>query len=47
MQAGHVAVALVISSFAPELTGGRMDAFSPESLGVAFKDLPIFLHPGT
>ena len=36
MQAGHVAVALVISSFAPELTGGRMEAFSPESIGVAF-----------
>jgi len=36
MQVGHVAVAFVISSFAPELTGGRMGAFSPESIGVAF-----------
>lgn len=36
MQVGHVAVAFVISSFAPELTGGRMEAFSPESMGVAF-----------
>lgn len=36
MQVGHVAVALVIASFAPELTGGRMDAFSAESIGVAF-----------
>jgi len=36
MQVGHVAVALAISSFAPELTGGRIDAFSPEAIGVAF-----------
>jgi membrane-bound metal-dependent hydrolase YbcI (DUF457 family) len=36
MQVGHVAVAFAISSFAPELTGGRMDAFSPESIAVAF-----------
>ncbi len=36
MQAGHVAVALVISSFAPELTGGRMEAFSTESILVSF-----------
>jgi hypothetical protein len=36
MQAGHYAVILVISSYAPELTGGRMDAFSIESMAVAF-----------
>lgn len=36
MQIGHVAVACVIASFAPELTGGRMEAFSGESLAVAF-----------
>jgi membrane-bound metal-dependent hydrolase YbcI (DUF457 family) len=36
MQAGHVAVAFVISSFAPEITGGRVDAFSAEAIGVSF-----------
>lgn len=36
MQIGHVAVALVIASYAPELTGGRMDAFSAESIAVTF-----------
>jgi hypothetical protein len=36
MQIGHVAVACVIASFAPELTGGRIDAFSTEALIVAF-----------
>jgi membrane-bound metal-dependent hydrolase YbcI (DUF457 family) len=35
MQAGHYAVVLLISSYAPELTGGRMDAFSVESMAVA------------
>lgn len=35
MQVGHVAVALVISSYAPELTGGKMQAFSGESIAVA------------
>jgi membrane-bound metal-dependent hydrolase YbcI (DUF457 family) len=35
MQAGHIAVALTISSFAPELTGGKMVAFSGESIAVA------------
>lgn len=35
MQAGHYAVALVISSYAPELTCGQMDAFSIESMAVA------------
>ncbi|MDY6970520.1 MAG: metal-dependent hydrolase [Spirochaetota bacterium] len=35
MQLGHVAVALAISSYAPELTGGEMDAFSVESIAVA------------
>lgn len=36
MQVGHGAVALVVASYAPELTGGRMDAFAAESLAVAF-----------
>ncbi len=36
MQAGHVAVALIISSYAPELTGGKINAFSPESIAVSF-----------
>ncbi len=36
MQIGHVAVACVIASFAPELTGGRIEAFSGEALAVAF-----------
>ncbi len=35
MQLGHVAVALVISSYAPELTGGQMEAFSAESIAVS------------
>ena len=35
MQVGHVAVALTISSFAPEITGGRMEAFSLESILIA------------
>jgi len=35
MQLGHVAVALVIASYAPELTGGEMEAFSAESITVA------------
>lgn len=35
MQVGHVAVALIISSYAPELTGGEMKAFSGESIAVA------------
>ncbi len=34
MQVGHVAVALAISSYAPELTGGEMEAFSAESIAV-------------
>ena len=51
MQVGHVAVALAISSYAPELTGGEMDAFSFESILVAmaahwlpnFDIVPIWL----
>ena len=35
MQLGHIAVALAISSYAPELTGGEIDAFSLESIAVA------------
>jgi len=35
MQAGHFAVALVISSYAPDLTGGKIDAFSLESIAVS------------
>ena len=35
MQAGHAAVALAISSYAPELTGGEINAFSFESIAVA------------
>lgn len=35
MQLGHVAVALAISSYAPELTGGEIDAFSFEAIAVA------------
>jgi membrane-bound metal-dependent hydrolase YbcI (DUF457 family) len=35
MQLGHVAVALTISSFAPEITGGSMEALSTESIVVA------------
>ena len=36
MQVGHVAMGMVIASFAPELTGGRMEAFSAESIVVAY-----------
>ena len=36
MQVGHVAVAFVVSSFAPELTGGRIAVFSLESIIVSF-----------
>ena len=36
MQIGHVAVALVIASYAPAITGGRMDAFSAEAIAVTF-----------
>ena len=51
MQAGHFAVALVISSYAPELTGGKIDAFSLESIAVSiaahelanFDGIPIML----
>ena len=35
MQLGHVAVALTISSFAPELSGGEIAAFSWESILVS------------
>ncbi|MFH0976205.1 MAG: metal-dependent hydrolase [Spirochaetota bacterium] len=35
MQLGHWAVSLVISSYAPELTGGAVDAFSLESIAVS------------
>lgn len=35
MQVGHVAVSLIISSYAPELTGGKMQAFSDESIAVS------------
>lgn len=35
MQVGHVAVALGIASFAPEITGVRMEAFTFESIAVA------------
>lgn len=35
MQVGHVAIALAISSYAPELTGGVMEAFSLESIAVS------------
>ena len=34
MQAGHYAVALTIASFAPELTGGQIEAFSIEAMAV-------------
>ncbi len=34
MQLGHYAVALAVSSYAPELTCGRIDAFSIESMAV-------------
>lgn len=36
MQVGHIALGLVISSYAPEITGGRMEAFSPEAIGISF-----------
>lgn len=36
MQIGHVAVALTIASFAPELSGGEIDALSLESILIAF-----------
>jgi len=36
MQVGHYAVALTIASFAPELTGGQIEAFSPEAIVVTF-----------
>ena len=36
MQLGHIAVALTISSFAPELSGGQVGAFSVESMLVAY-----------
>ncbi len=36
MQLGHVAVALAVSSYAPELTGGRIEAFSAEAIIVSF-----------
>lgn len=35
MQLGHVAVALTIASFAPELTGGQVEALSLEAILVA------------
>ncbi len=35
MQVGHVAVALTIASFAPELTGGEIEAMSWESIIVS------------
>jgi len=34
MQVGHIAVALAISSYAPELTGGELEALSFESIAV-------------
>ncbi len=36
MQLGHVAVALAISSYAPEITGGQIEAFSGEAIAVSF-----------
>ncbi|HON77184.1 MAG TPA: metal-dependent hydrolase [Spirochaetota bacterium] len=36
MQLGHVAVAFAISSYAPELTNGNIDAFSMEAIAVSF-----------
>lgn len=36
MQLGHVAVALAVSSYAPEITGGRISAFSAEAIAVSF-----------
>ncbi|MDY6935004.1 MAG: metal-dependent hydrolase [Spirochaetota bacterium] len=51
MQAGHIAVALAISSYSPELTGGEIDAFSFESIALVmvahwlpnFDVIPIWL----
>jgi len=34
MQVGHYAVALTVASFAPEITGGQIDAFSVEAMVV-------------
>lgn len=36
MQLGHVAVAFAISSYAPELTNGNIEAFSMEAIAVSF-----------
>lgn len=36
MQLGHVAVAFTLASYAPELTGGQIDAFSWEAIIVSF-----------
>jgi len=36
MQLGHVAVAFAISSYAPEITGGSIEAFSAEAIAVSF-----------
>ncbi|HPB80673.1 MAG TPA: metal-dependent hydrolase [Spirochaetota bacterium] len=36
MQLGHVAVAFAISSYAPELTNGNIEAFSMEAVAVSF-----------
>jgi membrane-bound metal-dependent hydrolase YbcI (DUF457 family) len=36
MQAGHLAVPLIIASYAPELSAGQISAFSAESIGVSF-----------
>lgn len=36
MQLGHVAVPLVLASYAPEITGGRIAAFSFEAIAVSF-----------
>ncbi len=36
MQLGHVAVSFIIASYAPQITGGQMQAFSLESILVAF-----------
>lgn len=42
MQLGHYAVALTVASYAPELTGGQMEAFSLEAMAAAliFQQLP-------
>ncbi len=36
MQLGHVAVAFAISSYAPEITSGSIEAFSAEAIAVSF-----------